>query len=414
MVIKSKKQIKIHLHKLSKLTKLRATKKHKKRLTGGVRVYTCDNTTIGKGGFGTVLACKSDDKLDTVCTGIESSVQCNATGVTPPISVSSMVAVKIAKTDKSIPELQNEIDIYKILGTSNTHIVKRIDDAHIKFNDGNIPDQYLVLEYCNGGDLSNFVKTTDTYNITDILGQIFDGMTYLFEKHILHLDLKPGNILVHTSDADTHTFKIADFGLAKHITGSDNSNIIRVDLTTMKAGTPIYKPTFKNIDRSTYFRDLYAFYCIMYYLYNKEHYNVIPAPKKMLTQYETKQIVNLTPNILPEISKSLTALQSTVFSQIKADFEKVKAQGTAFTKRGKPNLNISGIDPLNISGSESNNNEPSFDKINVDNDFYKSYYLELKGLLAKAQPITPLKQQKDKNISVNSTLAGNTAPVSEQ
>ena len=383
MVIRTKKSAaQLHLRK--------RTKKRKSRLTGGTGVYTCDKTKLGTGSFGTVLECKSNDKT-------------------------SIVAVKIAKNEKSIHELQNEIDIYIKLGNENTHIVKMIEGANIIFEGGQPnPGHYLVLEYCNSGDLSNFVKENDTYNITEILKQIFNGMTYLFEKHVLHLDLKPGNILVHTSaTTGEHTFKIADFGLAKDISTPNNDNTIKVDLTTMKAGTPIYKPTFKNIDRSTYFRDLYAFYCIMYYLYYRIHYNIMSEKDKTdISTYETKQILKLTqPQIISEISDNLIELQKDIFTQIKEDFEKIKAQGSVFTPRGKPNLNLSGINVLNISGLESNDNEPSFDKINVNNKFYKSYYSEINKLLKKALPIKPLTQKKVKEQSVNTSLAGNTVPV---
>ena len=386
MVIQSKKQ---NRNQLRKLRKLRVTKKHKTRLTGGNGEYTCDDTTLGKGGFGTVLACKSKDK--------------------------TTVAVKIAKNEKSIHELQNEIAIYTILGNENNHIVNHIIGATIRFERENSPTDYLVLEYCNSGDLSKFVKESPVYDITEILKQIFDGMTYLFKKHVLHLDLKPGNILVHKSDTGEHTFKITDFGLAKDISTPNNANTINVDLTTMKAGTPIYKPTFKNIDRSTYFRDLYAFYCIMYYLYYRNHYNIMSEKDKTdISSYETKQILKLTQlQIISEISDNLIELQKDVFTQIKKDFEKIKAQGTVFTPRGKPNLNVSGINVLNISGLESNNNEPSFDKIKVDNDFYKSYYHEINKLLKEALPINPLNKKREA-IAVNSSLAGNTVPVSAQ
>ena len=406
MVIKSKKQKK---SQLPPSLKLRGTKKHKTRLTGGNGEYKCGAATLGIGGFGTVLACKADDKSDDKSD-----------------DKADIVAVKVANTGKSIPELKNEMAIYTILGNKNVHIVNHRIGANIIFEGAHPkPNHYLVLEYCNSGDLSKFVKETETYNITEILKQIFDGMTYLFETHILHLDLKPGNILVHKSETDTHTFKIADFGLSKHIPDTINLMPIKVDLTTMTAGTPIYKPTYSNIYRSTYFRDLYAFYCIMYYLYYRRNYNIMSKEKdkdkdkkikkKSINTYETKEIVVITQNILTpssniltSISTILTVLQSNVIDQITKEFKDVKKKGTVITYRGKTNLNMSGVSRLNISGSDPNNNEPSFDKIKVDNDFYNSYYSNIKNLLAIAQPIKPLTPQKGKDIFVTSSLAGNT------
>ena len=50
--------------------------------------------------------------------------------------------------------------------------------------------------------------------------QILSALRYLHSKGICHRDIKPSNILI---DPKTHILKLADFGLAKAIEGSENS-----------------------------------------------------------------------------------------------------------------------------------------------------------------------------------------------
>lgn len=88
---------------------------------------------------------------------------------------------------------------------------------------------YLILEYCNDGDLDAYVKKrkylTEEEAI-EILCEIINGFHHLFQHKILHRDLKLANLLRH--DGVT---KIADFGFSK-ILGEDN-------LTETMLGSPL-------------------------------------------------------------------------------------------------------------------------------------------------------------------------------
>ena len=74
---------------------------------------------------------------------------------------------------------------------------------------------YLVMEYVDGMSLEEFLATVDgnslTYDecacIADALAQ---ALSYAHENGVLHLDIKPANVLI---DRSGHV-KLADFGMA--------------------------------------------------------------------------------------------------------------------------------------------------------------------------------------------------------
>lgn len=73
----------------------------------------------------------------------------------------------------------------------------------------------LVMEYCNNGDLHDYIKKNLGGFMTEdqaieALTQILNGFKDLIGLMVLHRDIKLKNIMVHNS-----TLKIADFGLSK-------------------------------------------------------------------------------------------------------------------------------------------------------------------------------------------------------
>src|SRR3990167_508779 len=72
---------------------------------------------------------------------------------------------------------------------------------------------YLVLDYCEDGDLSNLIKLTGRMSEEDAvkaLKQLSKALEELDKEQIIHRDLKPENILIHKGN-----YIICDLGLAK-------------------------------------------------------------------------------------------------------------------------------------------------------------------------------------------------------
>jgi len=78
----------------------------------------------------------------------------------------------------------------------------------------------LVMEYLEGGDLFSRISSSD-YELTEdkcqrFVYEIVKGLIYIHSKSIIHLDIKPQNIMLVSSKSDTH-LKLIDFGLAKRL-----------------------------------------------------------------------------------------------------------------------------------------------------------------------------------------------------
>ncbi len=126
---------------------------------------------------------------------------------------------------------------------------------------------YIHMEYMNEGDLYEFIKTNNYFDLTGILGCYFNGLNILHnELKIIHGDLTPNNLLVkyigpnyrqkiiinddiHYIETNGYCYKISDFGLAETIRNSK----------------------YKNCYRNYIYRDYLLLYFL--YFYQKKFYN---------------------------------------------------------------------------------------------------------------------------------------------
>jgi serine/threonine protein kinase len=158
---------------------------------------------LGSGNFAVVKKATKREKHDVT------------DGCGTPIPVD--VAIKIIDKSKveDMNDIQREIEIMSSVSHHNVIKLYEIFDEPKKM--------HLVMELVTGGELFDRIVARGNYTEKDaaaLMGTLCDALDYLHEKNIVHRDLKPENFL-YSSPADDAIIKVADFGLARVVSGKD-------------------------------------------------------------------------------------------------------------------------------------------------------------------------------------------------
>lgn len=139
---------------------------------------------------------------------------------------------------------------------------------------------YYVMDYIEGQNLNDYIKSNfiSEAEAIDIIKSVADALIYMHETHhMLHLDLKPGNVMRRTSDG--HIFLI-DFGLSKHFSGKGAPETS----TSIGLGTPGYAPIEQeNNSRRGDFRPTIDIYALGATLYKLLTYETPPVASELVS-----------------------------------------------------------------------------------------------------------------------------------
>ncbi|XP_052746415.1 serine/threonine-protein kinase ULK3 isoform X4 [Bicyclus anynana] len=133
-------------------------------------------------------------------------------GARTTVAVKCIDKSRIKHSGAAVVNLVTEIRLLKSL--THPHIV------HMKeftWDDRNI---YIIMEYCCGGDLSKYIRRygrVPEKQVLYFLQQLASALKFLRDKGVVHMDLKPHNLLLHRDCDGRHTLKVADFGFAQHM-----------------------------------------------------------------------------------------------------------------------------------------------------------------------------------------------------
>ena len=199
----------------------------------------------------------------------------------------ALFATKKVKRKKADDEMtkyfKNEINILRILNHPN--IVKL---EEIKMDENNY---YIVMEYINGGELSDYLKKyIEKYGkpfseeiVQYLMKQIISALIYIHDLNIIHRDLKLENIMVDFDNEKDKgelnmmkaKIKIIDFGFAIMLSS-------KFSLTNSAVGTFMYMDPkilkeFDNqvlVDKSRGYGkevDIWSLGCICYQLFRGKY-----------------------------------------------------------------------------------------------------------------------------------------------
>ncbi|XP_069588398.1 myosin light chain kinase family member 4 [Ranitomeya imitator] len=165
------------------------------------------------------------------------------------------LAAKIIKVKghKEKEEVKNEIQVMNQL--NHTNLIQLYD----AFESRN--DIILVMEYVDGGELFDRI-IDENCNLSEVdtilfIKQICEGIQYMHQMYIIHLDLKPENIMC-VSRAD-YQIKIIDFGLARRYKPREKLKV--------HFGTPEFlAPEVVNYDFVSFPTDMWSVGVIAYML----------------------------------------------------------------------------------------------------------------------------------------------------
>ena len=133
-----------------------------------------------------------------------------------------MAAAKHQRAKKAgdIRYIRRELAILERLGHTDS-IVGLVD----YFESGT--QGVILTEYLPGGELFERISSKE-YILTEdkcreFVRQVLQGLVYIHRQSVIHLDLKPNNIVCISRNSDDMRVKIIDFGLAREMQKGDNS-----------------------------------------------------------------------------------------------------------------------------------------------------------------------------------------------
>ncbi|XP_011700590.1 PREDICTED: twitchin isoform X1 [Wasmannia auropunctata] len=125
--------------------------------------------------------------------------------------------------------IRKEIDIMNQL-----HHPKLIN-LHDAFEDDD--EMVLIFEFLSGGELFERITaegyTMSEAEVINYMRQICEGVKHMHEKNIIHLDIKPENIMCQTRNSTN--VKLIDFGLATKL---DPNEVVKISTGTAEFAAP--------------------------------------------------------------------------------------------------------------------------------------------------------------------------------
>lgn len=119
---------------------------------------------------------------------------------------------------------------------------------------------YYVMEYLDGGSIS---RCSEDESVSVVL-QIADALKEIHKERVLHLDIKPDNIILKSGENGEKYPVLIDFGISKHF---DSENKPTSSLSA-KGASPGYAPQeqYAGVGEFSPKYDIYAIGAVLFYL----------------------------------------------------------------------------------------------------------------------------------------------------
>ena len=213
--------------------------------------------TLGRGGFGITYLAEQVMAERKVCIKEffpEEYYNRDANGCS--ISLGSQGSAKIMETFKA-KFIKEAKTIAKFDHSNIIHI-------HDVFEENNTA--YYVMEYIDGESLSAVVKrrgALDEAAAVSYIRQVADALGYIHEQRIMHLDVKPGNVMLRSRDDRAI---LIDFGLSKHYNAESGEATSSSPVGVSHGFAPMEQYKSGGVKEFSPATDIYSLGATLYYL----------------------------------------------------------------------------------------------------------------------------------------------------
>jgi len=214
---------------------------------------------------------------------------------------------------------------------------------------------YIVMRYVTGGSLEHQLGTgalpvNEVLRIGDAIAKALD---YAHENNVIHLDLKPGNILLDSSQVPY----LADFGLATVLDPEGRAR-------NPGSGTLLYMAPEQMVSELIDHRaDIYSFCVMLYHMLTGELPYVGAQPlalRQLQTGDELPALADIVPDLPPELTAILrlgTAMEPNIrpntHSEIIEQMQNVLQPGTSNVFLGDEEFDTYGFDDADLYPSSA-------------------------------------------------------------
>ncbi len=125
---------------------------------------------------------------------------------------------------------------------------------------------YYVMEYIEGESLSDIVKRGGAMSERDAVAyikQVASALEHIHKQQIMHLDVKPGNIMVRSKD---NRAILIDFGLSKHYDATSGEATSTTPVGVSHGYAPMEQYKQGGVNRFSPETDIYSLGATLYYL----------------------------------------------------------------------------------------------------------------------------------------------------
>jgi beta-lactam-binding protein with PASTA domain/predicted Ser/Thr protein kinase len=164
-----------------------------------------------------------------------------------------MLRSEFAGDDEFVGRFRREAQSAASLSHPN---IVNLYDVGMSAND----EYYIVMEYVDGPTLKEVIRERGPLPVKEVVSiteQICDALEHAHDRHIVHRDIKPHNILLTKSGQ----VKVTDFGIARAITGN---TITHHDSSSVLGSVHYFSPEQARGAAADVKSDIYSLGVVMY------------------------------------------------------------------------------------------------------------------------------------------------------